>query len=238
MRGVTQLLLLLVLGPAQTISGKYYQHTDEYVKQSPSKTVALPQKLPTAVDELCALVEAGHTAPHVYAALGEALLRDGERALAYRAFDRAQRGKHPDRKYIVARKDACDFVAAATIRDEEREARIWVDALQSYERAAIKAGRDPGNLDAFHERYGKPEDDLNRIIRTRRISFLGGVVGIFVGVLFASRAARMRKRGAAIPLIVAAISFATALVMGFAGLLVLGGCFAAAGGLLVSARGR
>lgn len=238
MLGVTQLLLLLVLGPAQTIAGKYYQHSDEYMKQYPQKSVALPQELPNAVAALCALIEAGHTSPQVYAALGEALLRDGEGALAYRAFDRAQRRKHADPNYIVARKDASEYVTEATIRGEEREARIWVDALQSYERAAIRSGRDPGNLDAFHERYGKPEDDLNRIIRMRRVSFLGGMVGIFVGVLFASRATRLRKRAAAIPLIVAAISFVTPLIMGFAGLLVLGGCFATAGGLLVSARGR
>lgn len=238
MPGVSQLLLLLVLGPAQTLSGKYVQHADEYLKKYPSKIVALPATLPRKVDELCALIEAGHATAQVHAALGEALLLGGEPALAYRAFDKAQRLKHPDAKYIVARKDASEFVSEKKISEEEYEAKVWVDALQSYERKAMKSDLNPRNLDPFYARYGKPEDDLNAIIRKRQISFLGGILGIFIGVAFAFRATRMRKRAAAIPLIVAGASFGVALLVGFAGLLVLGGCFAAAGGLLVSARGR
>ena len=238
MRGVAQLLLLLMLGPAQTLSGKYYQHSQEYLEKYPVRAVALPAKLPNEVDELCALIEAGHTTSHLYAALGAALLERGDRALAYRAFDKAQRKQHPDRKYIVERKDASEYVAEKTIKNEEREAKIWVDALQSYQRAAIKAGRDPTDLDAFHERYGKPGDDLNRIIRTRRISFLGGIAGVFLGVAFAFGAPRLRKRAAAVPLIAAGACFSGPLILGFAGLLIWGGCFAAVGGLLVSWRGQ
>ena len=235
---MSPLFLLLLLGPAQTISGKYVQHSEEYRKLYPVEAPPVPAKLPEDVGALCRLIEAGHRTPQLFAALGDALLREGHKRLAYRAFDKAQRLEHPDPTGIVQRKDAATYVADDVIRAEEDEAARWVMALRSYERARIRAGADPRDLALFYERFGRPEDDLNEVIRTRRISFLGGLAGLFVGVAFAVGAPRVRKRAAAVPLLVAGACFLTPLMIGVKGLLPFGGCFALAGGVLVSWRGR
>ena len=176
----TTLALLLLLGPAQTISGKYLQHSKEYLREYPRAPVALPAPLPGGVDELCRLIEAGHATPGLFAALGEALFARGDKELAYRAFRRAHKLGHKDPRRMIARMDACPRVPDKVIASEEFEARVWVDALQSYERARIAAGKDPRDLTEFHERYGRPEDDLNEVIWRRRLTFLGGVAVVIM----------------------------------------------------------
>lgn len=179
-------VLLLALGPAQTISGKYVRHGEECRRLYPRPPVPLPDPLPPGVDELCALIEAGHATPRLFAALGEALFARGERKLAYRAFRRAHRRKHPDPQALVARMDACPRVPEKVIAAEQFEAKVWVDALQSYERARIASGEDPRDLAGFFERYGRAGDDLNAIIRRRRLTFVGGlavVVFLVAGLL-------------------------------------------------------
>ena len=170
--------LLLLLGPAQTLSGKYVQHDEEYLRLYPVATPPLPDPLPARVDDLCALIEAGRPTPRLLAALGEALLARGDKELAYRAFRRAHRMKHPQPRRMVARMDACPRVPERVIAAEEFEAKVWVDALRSFERARIAAGEDPRDLTAFHEQYGRPGDDLNAIIRRRRLTFLVGLAAV------------------------------------------------------------
>lgn len=202
------LVVLVLLGPAETVSGKYYKHSAEFSKLYPAPPVALPEPLPDDVDSLCRLIEAGHATPRLYAALGEALFARGDKRLAYRAFDKAhrivegmdaaQRSGQPDARGLVARKDACPHVDARVIRAEEREAKIWVDALQSFERARIRKGKDPRDLAEFHERYGRPEDSLAAIVRARRMKFLLGAAAVMLGLVavcvVAVAIARKRRR--------------------------------------------
>ena len=174
--------LLLSLGPAQTLSGKYMRHDPEYLRLYPASTPPLPDPLPARVADLCALIEAGHATPRLLAALGEALFARGDLGLAYRALRRALRMKHGEPQRIIARMNACPRVPEKVIAAEEFEARVWVDALQSFERARIAAGEDPRERAGFFEQYGRPGDDLNAIIRRRRLKFLAGLAAVVLVV--------------------------------------------------------
>jgi len=211
------LLVLILAGPAQTLSGKYVPRTP----------VPLPAALPGTVDALCRLVEAGHEKAPVYAALGDALFARGDKELAYRAFDKAHRLGHDDGVGLVRRKDDCPHVPDERIRAEEREARIWRDALDSFRRS----GRS--DMGEFYERYGRPEDDLNAIIRARRISITGAACGVVVGFAFALLARRMRRRAAAVPAIVGALC-----LLGPGGILYWGAGAAFVGAVAVVAMGK
>ncbi|MHC4547915.1 MAG: hypothetical protein ACYTEZ_03990 [Planctomycetota bacterium] len=235
------LLVLVFLGPAETISGKYLQHSPEYRQLHPAPDRPLPVPLPTDVDPLCRLIEAGPWTPELFAALGEALLRNGKAALAYRAFHRAHRLRPQDAAWgrrMQARLARCPRVPAATIRDEEAEAAFWVARLQEYERDRIARGEDPADLTGFYERYGRPEDDLRAFSRARRLSWVGGVVGVLIGVALGAAAPRLRRRAAIFPLAVAALCFAGPALVGQTGLFWWGAGFALAGALLVLAFGR
>ena len=125
--------------------------------------------------------------PEVFAALGEALYAGGAKELAYRAFHRAQRlwleaGDKKAAGRMQVRKDACPRVPDRVIAAEEHEAMIWVEALESYERARVARGEDPTDRVAFFDRYGRPEEDLNAIVRSHRIAFLGSVVGMLAAL--------------------------------------------------------
>ena len=183
------LLVLLLAGPAQTISGKYV----------PRDPVPLPAVLPGDVPALCALIEAGHGTSPLFAALGDALFATGDKALSYRAYDKAQRLGHPEAARLARRKDDCPHVSAGRIRAEEREAEIWTDALASFTRS----GRT--DMDAFHEQYGRAEDDLNAVVRARRVGFVGALAGVIFGLGFGLLAKRMRRRAAVAPLLVAGL---------------------------------
>lgn len=172
------LALLLLLGPAQTIAGKYIQHSEPYLRLRPAVAAPLPEKLPDEVDALCRLIEAGHATGPVFSALGDALFAQDEKRLAYRAYRKALKLGHPR----SPRMDECPVVPESTIANEEKEARVWVDALQSFETMRIHRNEDPDDLTEFYERYGRPEDDLNRIIRDRRIEFARGVALIVLAV--------------------------------------------------------
>lgn len=172
------LVALLVLGPAQTLSGKYV----------PRPEVPLPAPLPADVDGLCALIESGHATAPLFAALGEALRERGDLALAYRAYDRAHRLKHADPRWIQERKELCGRVPDPVIAEEEREARIWVDAYESWRRA----GRT--DLEEFYERYGRPDESLAEVVRARRLVFAGWVAAVVFAV--AAAAALLRRRRA------------------------------------------
>ena len=196
-----------------------------------------------SVEALCARIEHGDDGPDVFAALGEALLASGEGELAYRAFHRAQRlwleaGDKTAAGRMQVRQDACPRVPDRVIAAEEREAMIWVDALGSYERARVARGEDPTDRAAFFERYGHPEEDLNAIVRSHRIAFLGSVVGVLVGLASMVAARRLRRRAALIPLLVAAGLLVARLTLVRPGPLLWGALFALAGGVAVSLLGR
>jgi hypothetical protein len=190
------LALLLLLGPRETLSGKFPQHAAEYLERYPAVPAPLPHPLPADADALCRLVEAGHGTQEVYAALGEALLARGEKGLAFRAFRKAQAlARDPAaRASLQRRKDLCDHVDSAVIEGEEERARFWVESLKEYERSRIRRGEDPRDLAPFFARYGRAEDDLREIARARRrtwgLAMAAGLLGtaaILGGVLFARR---------------------------------------------------
>ncbi|MHC4971122.1 MAG: hypothetical protein ACYTG3_02190 [Planctomycetota bacterium] len=182
-------VFVLLLGPGETIAGKYVQHSAEYLKRHPARPAALPTPLPSEVDSLCRLIEAGrHDNAELFAALGEALFRAGRKELAYRAFHRAHRLRPDDATWgrrMQARKDACPRVPRAVIAEEEKQAAFWVARLQEYERERLARGDDPDDLAAFFERYGRPEADLRAHARARRVSWALGVVGLLIVVAFA-----------------------------------------------------
>jgi hypothetical protein len=193
---VLLVIVLLFLGPKETLAGKFPGHAPEYLERYPPEPVPLPDPLPDGVEELCRLVEAGHATPEVLAALGEALLARGEGELAYRAFLKAQlrAADPPFARRMQERKDVCPRVSDEQLALEEREARYWVERLQEYERQRIGKGLDPRDLAPFHERYGRAEDDLRAVARKRRRHFalalgagLLGAATILGGILFVRR---------------------------------------------------
>lgn len=175
--------MLLLLGPRETLSGKFPGHAPEYLERYPAAPVTLPDPLPKGVDDLCRLVEAGHGTPEVYAALGDALLARGDKALAYRAFHLAQaRGDVETRREMQERKDRCGYVAPAVIEEEKRLARVWVAALQEYERDRIRRGEDPRDLGPFYERYGRAEEDVAAVAQARRTTWGFAAGGVLLGI--------------------------------------------------------
>jgi hypothetical protein len=236
------ILSLLLFGPAQTLSGKYVRPTEEESRRWAENHPGLFSKK-DSVEALCARIENGNDGPAGFAALGEALLAQGEGALAYRAFHKAQRLwlESKDKQAagrMQVKKDVCPRVPDRVIAAEEREAMIWVDALESYERAQIARGEDPTDREAFFERYGRPEEDLNAIVRSHRIAFLGSVLGMFVGLASLVMARRLRRRIALVPLLIAAALLVARLTLVRPGPLLWGALFALAGGVAVSLLGR
>ena len=202
------ILVLLLTGPAETVSGKYIRHSDEILRRWRVEHPELTPKM-DSVPSICNWIEHGNDEQGYFAALGEALLARGDGELAYRAFHKAQRiclasGDREAAGQLQTRKDACPRVPDRMIEAEEREAMIWVDALQSYERARIARGEDPTDRTAFFERSGRPEEDLNAIVRSHRIAFIGTAVGLLVGLVAVIAARRLRRRAALLPLLVAA----------------------------------
>jgi len=186
-------VFVLLLGPGETISGRYVQHSAEYLERHPAPVAALPSPLPSGVDGLCRLIEAGrHGDPELFAALGEALFLADRKELAYRAFHRAHRLRPKDAAWgrrMQARKNACPRVPTAVIREEERQAAFRVAKLQGYERECLARGKDPDDLALFFERYGRPDADLGAHARARRYPWVEGVVGILIGIAFGKRRA-------------------------------------------------
>ena len=238
---MTALLVLLLLGPAQTLSGKYLRHVPDYLELHPMPPVPVPAPLPGDVDALCRLIEAGHETAELFAALGDALLTRGDKQLAYRAFHRAHRLRPEDNAWgrrMQERKYESDRVPTSLVEQEEAAARFWVERLQEYERDRIARGNDPADLAEFYERYGRPEEDLRAYGRARRLSWVGGVVGVLLGIAFGVLSPRLRRRVAWLPLgVAAACSFGPALT-GQTGLFFWGGGFALAGGLALVLVGK
>ena len=235
-------VFVLLLGPGETIAGKYARHSAEYLELHPAPVAALPSPLPSDVDSLCRLIEAGRPEdPELFAALGEALFRADRKQLAYRAFHRAHRLRPKDATWgrrMQAREDACPRVPTAVIREEERQAAFWVAKLQAHERERIAQGNDPKDLTVFHERYGRPDADLSAHARARRYSWVGGVVGILIGIAFGAASRRVARRTVVLPLAVAALCLAGPSLVGQVGLFYWGAACATAGALAVLAFGK
>jgi hypothetical protein len=182
-----------------------------------------------------------HEHPELFAALGEALLLVDRKELAYRAFRRAHRLRPDDAAWgrrMQARQDACPRVPNAVIAEEEKQAAFWVARLQEYERERLARGEDPDDLTLFYEHYGRPEADLRAHARARRYSWVGGVVGLLIGVAFGAASRRVARLAAALPLVVAALCLAGPALMGTAGLFYWGAAFATAGAVAVLAFGK
>jgi len=239
---VLAVVFVLLLGPGETISGKYVQHSAEYLERYPARVAPLPAPLPSDVDSLCRLIEAGYPAhPELFAALGEALFRAGRKELAYRAFHRAHRLRPKDALWgrrMQARQDACPRVPNAVIANEEKQAAFWVARLQEYERTRLARDEDPRDLALFFERYGRPEADLRAHARARRFSWAGGIVGLVVGLVFGAASRRLSRRAAVVPLAVAALCLAGPALVGQVGLFYWGAAFATAGGMAGLACGK
>ena len=191
--------LLVLLGPAQTLSGKYIQHSEEYVKLlRPTDGHLKTLGAASSVETLCAHIERGDHRARLYRALGEGLAARGDKGLAHRAFRKAHLlAEEMDRAFkqqMLQRKFDTGPVSEEQIEREEKEAREWLHSLQEYERKQIAAERDPNDLEEFYAMYGRPEDDMYRTMWRRRTSFLIGAAGVLVGLallLFSRRIVRM-----------------------------------------------
>lgn len=230
------LAVLLLFGPKEAISGKFVKHSAEYRALHPRVPEPLPDPLPAGAEALAALIERENEDARLFAALGEALFRRGEDALAFRAFDRAQR---MGLEGMQARKDATRTeVSKETIRREEAEAKRWVDALQEFERRCIAEGRNPDELERFFRYYGRPEQSLEAHIRIRRLSFAAGAAGVLMGLAFLAAAGSVPRRAALAPLLTAAGLAAGPAVFGQTGLFLVGAAGALLGGAAVLLRGK
>jgi len=238
---VIWLLLLVLAGPAQTVAGKYVQHSDEFKKAHPAALGGLPSPLPTSADELCAVIESGHATPDLFAALGDALLAEKRSALAYRAFHRAHRMRPKDAEWgrrMLARKRRSTRVPESVIQAEEREAAVWVEALQDYERETLEQGGDARDLAPFFERYGQPEANVFKYVRQRRFSGAGGIAGILMGIIFLLAARLMRRGAAVVPLLIGIACLLGPTLVGQQGLFGWGAGFALAGAAATFSFGR
>jgi len=236
---VAWLAVLLLFGPAETLAGKYPRPLGAHGPLPAQPVPPLPDPLPESVDALCRCIESGHAEPALFEALGESLLRDGRAALAFRAFDRASRADDADRARLERRKAACGvLVDREVIEAEERLARVWVAALDEYRRAQVAAGRDPADLEPFFERYGRPEQNMLAVQRAVRWSFVGGAVGVLVGVAFGAACRRVPRAAALLPFAVAAACYAAPSLLDRRGILPWGAGASAAGGIVVAAFGR
>jgi hypothetical protein len=235
---VAVVLLLLFGAPEQIVAGKYVQHSEEYLRLYPQPVTAVPEVLPKDAASLARLIEAGHATAALFEALGDALSAQGDSALAYRAYDRAQLLDPAAGVGLQRKKDRCEPVSAQVIDRERREAAIWVDALQSYERARIADGEDARALDDFYARYGRPEDDLATIVLGRQTAFWAGALGTGLALAFMIGAGRLRRRAAALPLAFAALALVGALRGGATQPYYLAAGALIVGAALVALRGR
>jgi hypothetical protein len=219
---VALLIALLLFDPAQTVAGKYIP---------PDVPVPVPQPLPEDVAALCVLIESGNAAPELFAALGAALLARGDKELAYRAYHRAHRLRPKDAAWgtrMQAQKYKCVRVPDAVIRAEEREAELWRTAWQAHE-------GDPAD---FYERYGRPEENMWRVMRARRLSGAAGIVGFLIGALCVGFGRWLPRRAWIVPVLVGAACLAGPQLTGTAGLFFWGAGFAFAGAVFVLFFGR
>ncbi len=233
--------LLLVLaalgGPAQAISGKYAQHSDEYKAKYGVPPPFVPSEDPS-IEELCALIEGGHGYPGMMAKLAEKLLEDGQGELAFRAFGRARELGFKHTAWIESKKDECPRVPLEVVRAERKDADKWVKQLQNFERKQLAAGEDPDDLTEFYLLYGRAEQSMSAVMRNRRVSFLGGVAGILIGIGFAAVSRALPRKLVLAPLLVGIALVFAPMVVGQPGLLRWGAGAALAGAALVWMFGR
>ena len=239
-------VLLVLLGPAQTLSGKYIQHSEEYLKLHPFPAGAEQDRLTIngveTMDSLYWRIEHGAHDARTYELLGEALAERGDNGLAHRAFRKAHaQAEEMDRGFkqqMLQRMFDTGPVSKELIEREEKQAREWVRALQEYERKQIAAGRDPNDLETFYAMYGRPEDDMYRTMWRRRASFLIGAAGVLVGLALLLCSRRIVRLFGGVGIIVALSCALGPGLLGQVGLFYWGAAFSAAGGLAVLLWGK
>lgn len=235
--------LLVLLGPAQTLSGKYIQHSEEYIKLlRPTYGLLPPLDAGTSVEGLCAHIERGDHRARLYRGLGEGLAARGDKGLAHRAFRKAHLlAEEMDRGFkqqMLQRKFDMGPVSEEQIEREEKEAREWVHFLQEYERTQIAAARDPNDLEGFYAMYGRPEDDMYRTMWRRRTSFLIGAAGVLVGLALLLFSRRIVRLFGGIGIVVAIGCALGPGALGQVGLFYWGAAFSCAGGIAVLLWGK
>jgi len=204
----------------------------------PALAIEMPEKLPRESAAIARLIEQVGPTLALYVALGDALYAEGDTALAYRAYDRAHRMDPPNPVLIQQKKDRCEPVAESLIRAEEHEAKLWVDALQSYERARLQAGEDPHDLEPFYARYGRPEEDLGQIVRATKLAFWAGALSLLLGLALLIGSGRLRRRVAVLPLALSALCLVGALMARLATPYLFASCVLAVAAIAVAVRGR
>ena len=234
---MTALLCLVLMGPGETIAGKYIQHSEEYREARGGSTGIRLARMPR-VEDFCRAIERNGPSWELMARLGVALLQKNETELAFRALDRARELDHPDPTWVEAQKDKCKRVPQATIAEERKEARLWVEELRNYERAQLRQGRDPDDLEEFYARYGRPEENMYAVMRARRLSFVGGAVGVLLalGLMAASRV--LPRKAALVPFVIAGVLALTPSWLGQDGILLWGAGFLLAAAVVVGAFGK
>ena len=239
-------LLLVLLGPAQTLAGKYIQHSEEYLKlygPVPAEHVRVRvEGGGETVGSICARIEFGDHSAKTYEMLGETLAKNGDNGLAHRAFRKAHaQAEEMDRGFkqqMLQRMFDTGPVSKDLIEREEKEAREWVRALQEHERKQIAAGRDPNDLETFYAMYGRPEDDMYRAMWRRRTSFLIGAAGVLVGLALLLFSRRLMRLFGGVGLIAALGCALGPGMLGQVGLFYWGAAFSFAGGLAVLLWGK
>ena len=230
-------LCLVLMGPGETIAGKYIQHSEEYLEVRGRPREIRPARMPK-VEDFCRALERNGPSWELMSRLGVALLQKDETGLAFRAFDRARELGHPDPTWVEAQKDKCKRVPRETIEQERKEARLWVEELQNYERAQLREGRDPDDLEEFYARYGNPEENMYAVMRARRLSFLGGAIGVLLalGLMVASRS--LPRKAALVPFVIAGILALAPSWLGQTGILLWGAGFLLVSAIVVGAFGK
>jgi len=240
-------LLLVLLGPAQTLAGKYIQHSEEYLKlygPVPAEHVRVRVEPGggETVNSICARIERGDHSAKTYEMLGEALAERGDNGLAHRAFRKAHaQAEEMDRGFkqqMLQRMFDVGTISKEQIQREEKQAAEWVRFLQEYERKQIAAGRDPNDLEPFYAMYGRPEDDMYRTMWRRRASFLIGAAGVLVGLALLLCSRRIVRLFGGVGIIVALSCALGPGLLGQVGLFYWGAAFSAAGGLTVLLWGK
>ena len=97
---------------------------------------------------------------------------------------------------------------------------------------------DPDDLTEFYLLYGRAEQSRSAVMRNRRVSFLGGLAGILIGIGFAAASRALPRKLVVAPLLVGIALVFAPLVVGQPGLLRWGAGAALAGAALVWMFGR
>ena len=161
------------------------------------------------------------TSAEVYLTLGDLLALRGDKALAYRAYQRALDFGHPRAEYLRGvmksiREVVHDSsgISPETIAGERAAADVWVKAFQDYEDGLLRAGKDVNDESvyaAFYAGHGKaqqpealalidllPKDYFARQLTIVILAVVGGLLALIVVYRTIRRASRRRSTSPAV----------------------------------------